>query len=117
MKITCHHLKKSPESIKINREMLQHVKRASSRYREDLQLQREQKESNSKELKRKIVDDEIKAVKAKRRILQSGIESLTKESDKLAIKAEKHSNFDLLKESIKRRNYVKLNKRRLKSWM
>ena len=93
--------------------MLQHVKRESSRYREDLQLQREQKESNSKELKRKIVDDKIKAVKAKRRILQSEIESLTKESDKLAIKAEKHSNFDLLKESNQKKKLCKAKQKEI----
>ena len=86
---------------------------ASSRYKKDLQSQREQKESNSKELKRKIVYDEIKAVKAKRRILQSGIKSLTEESGKLAIKAEKHSNSDLLKESNQKKKLSKAKRKEI----
>jgi hypothetical protein len=104
----------TPESIKINREMVQNVKRASSRYREDLQSQREQKESNSKELKRKIVDEEMKAVRAKRRILQSEIESLTEESDKLAMKAEKNSNLDILKESNKKKKLRNAKQKEIK---
>ena len=103
----------TPESIKIGREMQQHARKASSRYREDLQMQKSKKESDSVALKRKIVNDELKAVRAKRRLLQSQIESLTNESDELAINAERKSDFGLLKESNQKKKFCKAKQREI----
>ena len=89
----------SPHEIQITRDMLQHVKQANHRYKEELLHQRKEKENDQKLLKRKIIDDEIKAIKTKRHILQSEVETLSSEADLLALKAEKRSNFDYLKES------------------
>ena len=60
----------NPEEVQITRDMLHYVKDASRKYKEDLCQQRHEKENERKSLKRKIVDDEIKQVKAKYRILQ-----------------------------------------------
>lgn len=103
----------TPESIKIGREMQQHARKASSRYREDLQMQKSKKESDSVGLKWKIVNDELKAVRAKRRLLQSQIESLTNESDELAINAERKSDFGLLKESNQKKKFCKAKQREI----
>ena len=103
----------TPESIKIGREMQQHARKASSQYREDLQMQKSKKESDSVALKWKIVNDELKAVRAKRRLLQSQIESLTNESDELAINAERKSDFGLLKESNQKKKFCKAKQREI----
>ena len=44
-------------------------------------------------LKWKIVDDEIKQIKARYGILQGEIDNLKISADKLALKVEKHKNF------------------------
>lgn len=97
----------SPHEMQITRDMLQHVKQANRRYKEELLNQRKEKENDQKSLKRKIVDDEIKTIKTKRRILQSEIETLLSEADILALKAEKHSNFEYLKESNQKKKLSK----------
>ena len=61
----------TPESIKITKEMQQHARKASSLYYGDLRMQKLKRESDNVALKQKIVDDELKAVQAKRRLLQS----------------------------------------------
>ena len=69
--------------------MLRHTKSTSQRYRDSLERQRNEREEGQKNLKRKIHDDEIKAVRQKRRLLQAEIQDLTQEVDKLAIKRRK----------------------------
>ena len=59
-------------------------------------FQRQEKENERKSLKWKIVDDEIKQIKAKYHILQGEIEDLTISADKLALKAEKLWSCSLL---------------------
>ena len=76
-------------------------------------MQKSKKESDSVALKRKIVNDELKAVRAKRRLLQSQIESLTNESDELAINVERKSDFGLLKESNQKKKFCKAKQREI----
>ena len=83
--------------------MLHYVKDASRKYKEDLCQQRQDKENERKSLKRKIVDDQIKHIKAKYYILQGEIEDLTISADKLALKTEKHKKFTYLTESNKKK--------------
>ena len=56
-----------------------------------------------KNLKRKILDDEIKAVRQKRRLLQAEIQDLSQEADVLAIKAERKSGMKYLSQSNKKK--------------
>ena len=100
----------TPEEVQITRDMFHYVKDASRKYKEDLYQQRHEKENERKSLKRKIVDDEIKQIKAKYRILQGEIEDLTISADKLALKAEKHKNFTYLTESNAKKKICKAKK-------
>ena len=92
----------TPEEVQITRGMLHYVEDASRIYKGDLCQQRQEKENETKSLKRKIVDDEIKQIKAKYRILQGETEDLTISADKLALTAEKHKNFTYLTKSNKK---------------
>ena len=98
------------EEVQITRDMLHHVKDASRKYKEDLCQQRQGKDNQRKSLKRKIVYDEIKQIKAKYRILQGEIEDLTIIVDKLALKAEKHKNLTYLTESNEKKKICKAKK-------
>ena len=84
--------------------MLHYVKDASRKYKEDICQQRQDKEIVRNSLKRKIVNDQIKQIKAKYYTLQGEIEDFTISADKLALKAEKHKNFAYLTESNKKEN-------------
>ena len=86
------------EEVQITRYMLHYVKDASRKHKEGLWQQRQEEENERKSLKRKIVDDEIKQIKAKYHILQGETEDLTISADKLALKTEKHKNFSYLTE-------------------
>ena len=55
----------TPKKVQITRDMLHYVKDASWKYKEVLCQQRQEKENERKSLKWKIVDDEIKQIKAK----------------------------------------------------
>ena len=81
------------EEVQSTRNMLHYLKDASRKYKKDLYQQRQEKGNESKSLKRKIADDEIRQIKVKYRILQSEVEVLTIRADKLALKAEKHKNL------------------------
>ena len=86
------------EEVQITRYMLHFVKDVSRKHKEGLWQQRQEEENERKSLKRKIVDDEIKQIKAKYYILQGETEDLTISADKLALKTEKHKNFSYLTE-------------------
>ena len=104
-----------PEEVQITRDMLHYVKYASRKCKEDLCQQRQEKENERKSLKHKIVDDEIKQIKAKYRILQGEIEDLTVSADKIALKAEKRKNFTYLTESNKKRKFARRKRRKWRS--
>ena len=100
----------TPEEVQITRDMSHYVKDVSRKHKEDLCQQRQEKEKERKSLKRKIVDDEIKQIKAKYVVLQGEIEDLTISADKLALKAEKHKNFTYLTESNEKKKICKAKK-------
>ena len=102
----------TPEEVQITRDMLHYVKDATGKYKEDLCQQRQEKENERKSLKRKIVDDEMKQIKAKYHILQGEIEDLTISADKLAMKADEHNNFTYLTESSKKKENLQGEKNR-----
>ena len=89
----------TPSNLEITRELLKHTKQASQQYRESLENHRKEKEHNAKSLKCKIREDETKSVGLKRQMLVSEIETLSSEADKIALMAEKESNFSYLSES------------------
>ena len=99
-----------PKEVQITRDMLHYFKDAKRKYKEELCQQRQEKENKRKSLKWKIVDDEIRQIKAKYRSLQGEIEDLTINADKLALKAEKHKNFNYLTESNENKKICKLKK-------
>ena len=89
----------SPETIEISNAMIKNVKDAHNHYKIELEKQREEKLETQQLLKRKIVDDELKVVKAKQFKLINEIDVLRVDADLLALKAEKLQNFDYLTES------------------
>ena len=111
-RVTDHMLasEETPVEVQITKYMLHYVKDASRKYKEDLCQQRQEKENERKSLKRKIVDDEIKQIKAKYGFLEGEIEGLTIRADKLALKAEKHKNFTYVTESNEKNKICKTKK-------
>ena len=96
--------------------MLYYVKDAyDPKYKEDLCQQRREKENERKSLKRKIVDDEIKQIKARYRILQGEIENLTISAAKLALQAEKHKIFTYLTKLNKKRKFARQKRQKWRS--
>ena len=67
----------------------------------------QEKENERNSLQQKIVDDEIKQIKANYHILQSEIEDIAISADKLALKAEKHKTFTYLTESNEKKKICK----------
>ena len=102
-----------PASGKTCEDMLHYVKDASRKYKEDLRQQRQEKENERKLIKQKIVDDEIKQVRAKYCILQGEIEDFTISANKLGLKAEKYKNFTNLTESNEQKKICKAKKTEL----
>ena len=92
-----------PETIKISNELIKSVKEAHCRYQDELEKQRKQKQESQKSLKRKIVADEINALKEKSVNLISGIEILLVDADLLAVKEEKLYDFRYLTQSNQRK--------------
>ena len=93
---------KISKEVQMARDTLHYVKDARLKYKEDLCQKRQEEENERNSLKRKIVDHEIKQIKAKYCALQGEIEDLTISADKLALKAEKHKNFTYWAESDKK---------------
>ena len=90
-----------PWEVQITRDVLHYVKDARLKYKEDLSQTLQEEKNERKSLKRKIVDHEIKQIKAKHCALQGEIEDLTISANKLALKEEEHKNFTYWTESNK----------------
>ena len=79
-----------PRDMKINKELLQPVGKLRRRYQEYLEKQKKQKKQTEKDLKRKIVGEEIQDIQKKRKFLTATIEDLIKDDD------SKKRDFQLL---------------------
>ena len=96
-------------SIPITQEMVKSVKAARSRYEVYLYKQTQAKTVNTKELKRKIICDEIVAVRQKKACYEECIKRNALDADKISNKAEEKRNFSLLSQAndLRRANLEK----------
>ena len=98
----------------INKELRQYVGNSRQLYQKYLEEQKKQKKRTEKDLKRKIVVEEIKDIQKKRRRLTAIIEDLIKDADKYALDAAKRKDFQLLERSNDVRSSVKAKEDDLK---
>ena len=100
-----------PHNIPFTHEMVKNVKSARSRYQEYLDEQTKHKQLNAKELKRKIVCDELIEVRKKKACYEDCIKQNTKDADRIGAEAEEKQDFALLSQSnsLRKANIEKQN--------
>ena len=98
------------KNIKITREMIKSVKASRQRYSIHLEEKFKVNSKNEKELKRKVVSEEIEQVRKRKRHLQSSIDELLKDADEMAQKAQDTENFKTLERSNNLRKADRLKK-------
>jgi len=86
-------------AIRLNRRLKRNVRAAGMRYQLHLEDQRKLTIESEKVRKRKAVQDEIRAVESKRKLLKESIASMSQEADALAVQAEKKHSFIFLAKS------------------
>ena len=84
-------------NIPITRERVKHARAARLRYSESNETKNKEAALNAKNLKRKVIDEEIHDVRKKRKCIQDNIVYMNNEADKFSIVAEEKSDFALLK--------------------
>ena len=85
--------------IWLNRRLKRNVRAARIRYRLHLEDQRKLTVGSEKARKKEAVQDEIRAVESKRKLLKESIASMSQEADALAVQAEKKHSFIFLAKS------------------
>lgn len=80
----------------ITRELVKSVRCARSRYVEINNEKKKLKVDSRKALKRKAISTEIEEVQKKKRFLQTSINTLVKDADELALKAQTDADFQIL---------------------
>ena len=83
-------------NIPLTQELIASVRSARSRYMQSLEQQHSVKKVTQKDLKRKVISEEIEEVLKKKRHLQLSIDELIKDANILADKAEKKSDLLML---------------------
>ena len=83
----------SPHNFKINGELRKSVGAARRRYQEASEEKKAENAVSEKELKRKVITEEIDEVQKKKRFLESAVENLQKDADKLAMDAATEKDF------------------------
>ena len=90
--------------------MIKSVSSARSRYMESLEAARTEKKTTERDMKRKVIDDEIDEVRKKKSRIQESIDDLIKDADQLALRAEQVSSFKDLGRSNDLRKTASLKK-------
>jgi len=75
--------------IRLNHRLKQNVRAVWMRYQLHLEDQRKLTVESEKTRKRKAVQDEVRAVESKTKLLKESIASMSQEADALAVQAEK----------------------------
>ncbi|KAK7157005.1 hypothetical protein R3I94_006916 [Phoxinus phoxinus] len=100
--------------VPLTKELMASVASARSKYRIHLEQERKKKETTRQSLKRKEAEDELEVIKKKRKVLREVCDTLQKDADQLAEKAEGKSGSlmaQLITKSntLRRRQKEKLN--------
>ena len=77
--------------------MVKHARAARLRYSESNETKNKEEALSAKNLKRKVIDEEIHDVRKKRKCIQDNIVYMNNKADKFSIVAEEKSDFTLLK--------------------
>ena len=86
--------------IKITKDLCKSVKLARRRYDDYREKTKLEKKDTDKDLKRKIIHDEIEDIRTKKRFVESNIEQLTKDADKYALNVAKKKIFKYCKDQM-----------------
>ena len=87
------------KNVKITRDMLKSAKASRERYKLHLEEKSKNKSKSDKELKRKVISEEIEQIKKRKRHLQSSLGKLLKDADEMAQEAQDTQNFKTLERS------------------
>jgi len=85
--------------IRLTPRLKRNVRAARMRYQLHLEDQRKLTAESEKARKRKAVQDKIRSVEYKRKLLKESTATMSKEADVLAVQAEKSSSFIFLAKS------------------
>ena len=97
----------APHDIQISKDLRKSVGKSRQRYHEYLEQHKNEKKLNEKDLKRKVVGEEINEIEKKKRFLATNIEDLRKDADEYAFNAAKKQDFQLLGRSNDLRSLIK----------
>lgn len=88
-----------PHNIPISHDLMKSMRNARARYHRYLEEQTSTKKLNSKELKRKVVSDEIVEVRRKKACYEDVIKQNAIDADRISNEAEEKQDFSLLSQS------------------
>ena len=94
---------KAVQNLDITKDMLRYCRLARSRYRTFLEEQKDLEKADNLNRKKHEVRDKIKEEQLKLSACEKSIANLTSEANKLALKAERKSKIDLIRESNEKR--------------
>ena len=102
LRIVHEHMKVNgyqPHNLPFSAELLKNIRSSHSRYRLHQDEKTTAKQLNSRELKRKIVCDELAEVRKKKAFYEEVIKQNVKDADKISLEAEEKQDFTLLSQS------------------
>ena len=97
-------------TITITGNMMKSVKASRQRYEIFQEEKKKEQRKTGKDLKRKIITDEIEEVRKKKQHLQSSVDELVKDADELALVAEEKKDMKILERSNDLRKAARLKK-------
>ena len=97
----------APHDIQISTDLRKSIGKSRQRYHEYLEQHKNEKKLNEKDLKRKVVGEEINEIQKKKLFLATNIEDLSKDADEYAFKAAKKQELQLLGRTNDLRSLIK----------
>ena len=89
----------APHDIPFSYDLVKSIRCAHTRYQQNLEKQSATKQLNARELKRKVVCDELAEVRKKKACYEEVIKQNTKDADRISSEAEEKQVFALLSQS------------------
>lgn len=100
LRLVCDELKSVDlHEVPITKELLSYARSARMRYQNYLDDQKKKKNEEEKTKKRTLKTEKLKSMKKRKLNLENAIETMTKEADAMALKAENKKDFTLLAKS------------------
>lgn len=100
LRLVCDELKSVDlHEVPITKELLSYARSARMRYQNYLDDQKKKKNEEEKTKKKTLKTEKLKSMKKRKLNLENAIETMTKEADAMALKAENKKDFTLLAKS------------------